>query len=95
MSTLSELAVTLSPELYAHLTAESQALDVPLEWLVASLAFDTFGDHLLTGAPAHAPRRRPQPNCATTSSERLLPDRRQSRRLHGPAAACPRPRAMA
>jgi len=41
MNNRSELAVTLTPELYAHLTAEARRLDVPLVWLVASLVLDT------------------------------------------------------
>ena len=36
--------VTLSPELYAKLAAEARELDLPLEWLVASLILDTFED---------------------------------------------------
>ncbi len=44
MSNPSELAVTLSAELYAHLRAEANRLDVSLEWLVASLVFDTMGE---------------------------------------------------
>jgi hypothetical protein len=41
MITRSELSVTLSKELLAHLRAEAKRLDVPLEWLVASLVCDT------------------------------------------------------
>jgi hypothetical protein len=41
MRTRNELSVTLSEELYAHLNAEAKRLDVPLEWLVASLVLDT------------------------------------------------------
>jgi hypothetical protein len=37
-----ELAVTLTAELYDHLSAEAHRLDVPLEWLVASLVVDTM-----------------------------------------------------
>ena len=44
MSNPSELAVTLSPELFAHLTAEASRLQVSLEWLVASLIVDTMTD---------------------------------------------------
>jgi hypothetical protein len=36
-----EVAVTLSADLFAHLTAEAKRLDVPLEWLVASIVLDT------------------------------------------------------
>ncbi|WP_435018350.1 hypothetical protein TA3x_000316 [Tundrisphaera sp. TA3] len=36
------LAVTLTPALFEKLSAEAKALDVPLEWLVASLVLDTF-----------------------------------------------------
>lgn len=41
MNPQSEVAVTLSSELYDRLTAEASALGVPLEWLVASLVADT------------------------------------------------------
>lgn len=41
MNSASELSVTLTPELYRHLVRESRRLDVPLEWLVASLIVDT------------------------------------------------------
>jgi hypothetical protein len=41
MKTRSELAVTLSEELFAHLSAEAKRLDVPLEWLVAAMVLDT------------------------------------------------------
>ena len=44
MSSTPELAVTLSAELYDHLSAEARRLDLPLEWLVASLVLDTVGD---------------------------------------------------
>ena len=37
----SGLAVTLSAELFARLKAEARKLEVPLEWLVASLVVDT------------------------------------------------------
>lgn len=36
-----ELSVTLTPALYAHLSAEAARLEVPLEWLVAALVVDT------------------------------------------------------
>lgn len=42
MNAKSEVAVTLSTELYERLNAEAAALGVPLEWLVASLVVDTF-----------------------------------------------------
>jgi hypothetical protein len=47
-----ELAVTLSPALYRHLTAEARRLDVPLAWLVASLVLDTVGEDALLVDPA-------------------------------------------
>ncbi|HEV3120588.1 MAG TPA: hypothetical protein VGY53_01730 [Isosphaeraceae bacterium] len=37
----SELAVTLSAKLYARLCRLAKRLDVPLEWLVASLLLDS------------------------------------------------------
>jgi len=42
MSALPEVAVTLSAELYDHLTAEARRLGVSLAWLVAALVADTF-----------------------------------------------------
>jgi hypothetical protein len=36
----SELAVTLSGKLYALLSVKAKLLDVPLEWIVASLLVD-------------------------------------------------------
>jgi len=50
MNTTSELAVTLSPELYEQLRAEADLLGLPLEWLVASLVADTIGDDELEPA---------------------------------------------
>lgn len=42
MRTRHALSVTLSPELFAHLSTEATRLDVPLEWLVASMVLDTI-----------------------------------------------------
>jgi hypothetical protein len=42
MNSEKELAVTLSSELFNSLKAEAAELGLPLEWLVASLVFDTF-----------------------------------------------------
>jgi hypothetical protein len=42
MNAKSEVAVTLSTELYERLTAEAKALGVALEWLVASIVVDTL-----------------------------------------------------
>jgi hypothetical protein len=42
MNAASELAVTLSDALLAHLRDEARRLDVPLVWLVASLVVDTM-----------------------------------------------------
>jgi hypothetical protein len=44
MEANAELAITLAPDLYKHLRIEAKLLDVPLEWLVASLVLDTFSD---------------------------------------------------
>jgi hypothetical protein len=44
MMTMPEVAVTLEPELFEQLRSEAERLGVPLEWLVASLVVDTFGD---------------------------------------------------
>jgi hypothetical protein len=42
MVTQSELAVTLSAELYNHLRQEAAALDIPMEWLIASMVVDSM-----------------------------------------------------
>lgn len=39
-----EVAVTLSPDLFAQLCREADSLEVPLEWLVASLVADTLDE---------------------------------------------------
>lgn len=41
MTSASEVAVTLSAELFKHLRAEAERLGIPLEWLVASIVVDT------------------------------------------------------
>ena len=50
MNIASEFAVTLAPDLFKLLRAESQKLGVSIEWLVASLVVDT----LEAGTPAPA-----------------------------------------
>jgi hypothetical protein len=47
-----ELAVTLSPELYAVLRKEAEQLGLPLEWLIASLVVDTVDDPELSQVAA-------------------------------------------
>ena len=42
MNPMSEVAVTLAPELFERLKAEARRLEVSLEWLVASLVVDTI-----------------------------------------------------
>lgn len=42
MNARTELAVTLSDDLYDHLCDEARRLGIPLEWLVASLVVDTI-----------------------------------------------------
>jgi hypothetical protein len=42
MKRAAEVSVTLTPELYKLLSAESRELGVPLEWIVASLVVDTI-----------------------------------------------------
>lgn len=44
MNALSELSVTLSDDLYQHLSDEATRLGIPLEWLVASMVVDTMDD---------------------------------------------------
>jgi hypothetical protein len=44
MTSTSEVAVTLTPELFAHLKAEADLLGLPMEWLVASIVADTFDE---------------------------------------------------
>lgn len=52
MTENTELAVTLTPALFAHLTAEACRLDVPLEWLVAALVVDTVDGPMQVTLPA-------------------------------------------
>jgi len=44
MNTKSEVAVTLTPGLFARLREEAAQLGVPIEWLVASLVADTLDE---------------------------------------------------
>lgn len=41
MNQTDAFAVTLTPELFERLSAESVRLGVPLEWVVASMVLDT------------------------------------------------------
>ncbi|WP_199756916.1 hypothetical protein [Tautonia sociabilis] len=45
----SELAVTLSPELYEVLRREAERLGLAIEWLIASLVVDTVDDGFSIG----------------------------------------------
>jgi hypothetical protein len=40
MQTASEVTVTLTRALFEHLSVKARKIDVPLEWLVASLVVD-------------------------------------------------------
>jgi hypothetical protein len=40
----SELSVTLSPQLFEHFREEAERLDLPIEWLIASLIVDTVDE---------------------------------------------------
>ncbi|GAC1471425.1 MAG: hypothetical protein NVSMB9_17590 [Isosphaeraceae bacterium] len=42
MNSATELAVTLTPELFQRFRAESRQLGLPIEWLIASLVVDTI-----------------------------------------------------
>ncbi len=42
MNIAAEVSVTLAPDLYKRLRAESRKLGVSLQWLVASLVVDTI-----------------------------------------------------
>jgi len=44
MNMTPEVSVTLTAELFDQLSAEANQLDVPLEWLVASLVADTIDE---------------------------------------------------
>ncbi len=44
MNASPELAVTLSDDLLNHLRDEALRLEIPLEWLVASLVVDTMDE---------------------------------------------------
>lgn len=48
MSIEPSLAVTLSVELFARLSAEARKLGLPLEWLVASMVVDTVDSEELS-----------------------------------------------
>jgi hypothetical protein len=39
-----EVAVTLSDAMYAQLRHEAEMLDIPIEWLVASIIADTIDE---------------------------------------------------
>ena len=52
MSPSAELAVTLSAELYDHLSAEATRLGLSLEWLVAALVVDTVEEERVELASA-------------------------------------------
>jgi hypothetical protein len=54
MNSMSEIAVTLAPELFEHLKAEARQLGVSLEWLVASLVVDTMEKTKLELVPVPA-----------------------------------------
>jgi hypothetical protein len=49
-----EFAVTLSPALYAHLADEARRLNLPLEWLAASLVVDTLESPVVAPAESTA-----------------------------------------
>ncbi|MBX6314320.1 MAG: hypothetical protein IRY99_15615 [Isosphaeraceae bacterium] len=53
MNAALEVAVTLSADLLRHLRQEAKRLEVPLEWLVASLVVDTL-DEVENAEPALA-----------------------------------------
>jgi hypothetical protein len=42
MSAGNEVAVTLSADLFKHLRTEAARLGIAIEWLVASLVYDTI-----------------------------------------------------
>jgi len=44
MNAESELAVTLSDDLFDHLSDEASRLGIPLQWLVASIVVDTMDE---------------------------------------------------
>ena len=44
MKRISEIAVTLTPDLFKLLKTEAGKLEVSLEWLVASLVVDTMDE---------------------------------------------------
>jgi hypothetical protein len=39
-----EVAVTLSEEMYSQLRQEAEMLDIPIEWLIASIIADTIDE---------------------------------------------------
>ncbi len=44
MNADSELTVTLSDDLFEHLSDEAARLGIPLQWLVASIVVDTMDE---------------------------------------------------
>ena len=52
MNSASVFSVTLTPELFERLRAESMELGVSMEWLVAALVADTLDDEALCVAAA-------------------------------------------
>jgi hypothetical protein len=56
MKSNSEIAVTLSDELFEQLRSQARRLRVPLKWLVASLVCDTVEKF---AEPIHATERIP------------------------------------
>ena len=55
MNSATEVAVTLAPELFKRLRAESRKLGVSIEWLVASLVVDTIDNDALAARPRLIP----------------------------------------
>lgn len=52
MNALSEVAVTLAPELLDRLRSEAAGLGISLEWIVASLIVDSLDEADLDGVIA-------------------------------------------
>jgi hypothetical protein len=54
MNSMTEVAVTLAPELFERFKAEARRLEISVEWLVASLIVDTMEKSAMERLPVTA-----------------------------------------
>jgi hypothetical protein len=55
MNATPEVRVTLSDDLLRHLSRRASELEIPVEWLVAGLVYDTLATFAQAGHPQTAP----------------------------------------